>query len=133
MSYDRLKFQRIDAINDSGDSVNQILGGFAVEVDGEPCGVMSYENTLIHIFQDQSYNYIDVAIDSLARALSRGAEPGPGVIASIPVGASDNLRELHDRLLEDNYPCYFTPMPTQKATKLKKQSDKLKNQSGFQG
>lgn len=123
MSYDKLKFQKVDIVND-GETAGKprIHSGFAVEVDGEHCGVMNYDNTTVYDFHDQDFNYIEVAIDSLAKALGQEAEPGQRPKARIWAGASDDLEDLYDRLLEYRYPTDHRPYPSQEAEMVKFQA-----------
>lgn len=90
--------------------------GFTVE-SGDVESVMRWENTRIHNFDDERFDYISVAVESLLQVL--GKEPKPDepqkLIFQI---TNEEIQHIANRLKENKFPREFQPIPSEKDVRI---------------
>ena len=84
--------------------------GFIVEND-ELESVMCWENTQIHNFVDDRFDYISVAIESLLQML--GKEPKPDQPKRLIFHIDEDMESLTQQLHQNNFPRIFQPVPSE--------------------
>lgn len=116
MDYDKLEFWSTPTSQGNEVVKERTYLGFMIEADGEFCGTIDWKNTVVHNFiLDSEFDYIEVAIESLAQFLG---QEFPSGVARIPARANENLEDLYDELYAHSYPTRYEPLPTPEAIDL---------------
>lgn len=116
MNYDKLDFWETPLVQGNEVVKERTYTGFLVWVGDEPCGTLDWNNTNVHNFAiDHEFDYIEIALDSLAKAL--GQEFAGGV-ARLPARANEKLDDLYSGLYQHSYPTHHYPLPTPEAIEL---------------
>ena len=89
--------------------------GFIAEND-ELESVMRWENTQIHNFVDERFDYVSVVVESLLQML--GKEPRPDQFQRLILPVAEDMESLAQRLRQNNFPRIFQPIPTEKEVAL---------------
>ena len=88
--------------------------GFIVENDDME-SVMHWENTQIHNFIDDRFDYVSVVVESLLQMLGKEEKPdSPGRLILL---IDENTEDIVEKLHENDFPCFFYPVPTEKEIK----------------